>query len=164
MSSWRGFREEVDLPAIAPSYIYAFFALITVSSILISSFAAYATTLRNIPEREQLENLLSYVASKGYELVALTTATNSSSEIALQLPASIGNKEYWVRLSNDSSKAWVEGALGKIHEGNVFNRVYLPKTVAVLGNYSSGYGPAVLECSVNGSTINLHLSAWRDST
>jgi hypothetical protein len=38
------------MPAIASSYVYAFFALICVSSILISAFAAYATTLRTIPE------------------------------------------------------------------------------------------------------------------
>lgn len=151
------------MPAIAPSYIYAFFALIAVSSILISSFAAYTATLRTIPEREQLENLLNFVASKGCELVALATATNSSSKAVLQLPTAIGNRQYWVRLRNDSSKAWVEGALGSMHEGNVFNRVYLPKTVTVLGSYSSDHGPAVLECSTNSSKINLHLSAWRES-
>ncbi len=149
------------MPAIASSYIYAFFALIAVSSILISSFAAYATTLRTIPEMEQLENLLHHVASKGLELVSLTAATNSTSEAILRLPSSIGNRQYWVRLRGDSSKAWAEGALGTIHEGSVANRVYLLKAVSVQGSYSSGYGSAVLECYVNGSVINLHLRTWR---
>lgn len=151
------------MPTIAPSYIYAFFALIAVSSILISSFSAYASTLRTIPEMEQLENLLNHVASRGYELITLTTATNSSSEAALQLPAAIGNKQYWLRLRSESSKAWVEGALGSMHAGSVTNRVYLPKTVSASGNYSSGYGSAVLECYVNGSAISLHLSPWREN-
>ena len=151
------------MPAIAPSYIYAFFALIIVSSILISSFAAYATNLRAIPEIKQLEKLLNNIASKGYDLITLTTATNSTSETVLQLPSTIGTKQYWIRLRNEFSQAWVEGALGAIHEGNVTNRVYLPKTVSVLGNYSSGYGPAVLECYMNGTTINLRLSAWREN-
>lgn len=151
------------MPAIAPSYIYSFFALIIVSTLLISSFAAYATTLRTIPEIEQLENLLNHVASKGYELITLTTATNSTTEAVLQLPSTIGTKQYWIRLRNESSKVWVEGALGSIHEGSVTNRVYLPKTLSVYGNYSSGYGPAVLECYINGSTISLCLTPWREN-
>ncbi len=151
------------MPAIAPSYIYAFFALVAVSSILIFSFSAYASTLRTIPEREQLENLLNHVASKGYELITLVTTTNSTSEVVLQLPSAIGNKQYWIRLRNEPSKAWVEGALGSIHGGNVTNRVYLPKTVSVFGDYSSGFGPAVLECYINGSTVNLRLTYWREN-
>lgn len=149
------------MPALAPSYIYAFFALIAVSSILVSSFSAYAVTLRTIPEVEQLGNLLEYVAAKGYELAALTAKTNSTSEVVLQLPSTIGNKQYWLRLRGDSAKTWVEGALGLIHGGNITNRVYLPKAIHAFGNYSSSYAPAVLECSMNGSTTTLTLSTWR---
>ncbi|MDH5495409.1 MAG: hypothetical protein OEY24_06890, partial [Candidatus Bathyarchaeota archaeon] len=108
-------------------------------------------------------NLLNHVASKGYELIIITTATNSTSEAVLQLPIAIGTKQYWIRLSNESSKTWVEGALGAIHEDSVANREYLPKTVSVSGNYSSGYGPAVLECYINGSTVSLRLTSWRES-
>jgi hypothetical protein len=151
------------LPAIAPSYIYAFFALIAVSTILISSFSAYAATLRTIPEMEQLENMVNHVASKGYELITLTTTTNASSEAVLQLPAAVGNKQYWIRLRSESSNAWVEGDLGSISERTVTNRVYLPKTVSASGNYLSGYGAVVLECSVNGPIISLHLSPWREN-
>lgn len=105
--------------------------------------------------------MLNRIASKGYELITLTTVTNSTSEAVLQLPSAIGNKQYWIRLRNMTSKAWIEGALGSIHKGNIANRVYLPKTVSALGNYSSGYGPAVLKCYMNGSTVNLHLNTWR---
>lgn len=149
------------MPAIAPSYIYNFFALITVASILISSFAAYTTTLRNIPATKQLENLLNHVAAKGYELIALTTAANATSVTVLRLPSTIGDRRYWVRLRNEPSKAFVEGALESIHEGSPCSRVYLPKTVSVVGNYSSEYGPAVLECYTANSTITLQLSCWR---
>ena len=151
------------MPTLAPSYIYAFFALVAVSSILVSSYATYTTVLRTIPEIEQLKNLLNHVASKGYELAALTAATNSTLEATLQLPTSIGNKQYWIRLRNEGSKAWVEGALGTIHAGNVTNRVYLPNTVVAIGNYSSGYGPVLLESHLDGATITLRLSSWRDS-
>jgi hypothetical protein len=151
------------MPAIASSYVYAFFALISVSSILISAFAAYAATLRTIPEVEQLRNLLEFVAAKGCELVALTTTTNSTSRATIQLPSSFGSKQYWVRLESESTKAWVEGALGEIHEGRVVDRVYLPKAISVSGNYSSSYGPGVLECYIDTSTVHLELSTWRDN-
>ncbi len=151
------------MPAIAPSYIYAFFALITVSGILISSYGAYTATLRAIPEVEQMENLLNHVAAKGYELITLTTATNSTSDAVLQLPSTIGNKHYWVRLRNESSETWVEGALGSIHEYNIANRAYLPKAVSVFGEYSSESGSAFLECYMNSSTVNLRLSSWREN-
>ncbi|MCW4055459.1 MAG: hypothetical protein NWE82_01600 [Candidatus Bathyarchaeota archaeon] len=164
MSSWKESKGEVErMPAIASSYIYAFFALISVSSILISAFAAYAATLRTIPETEQLQNLLEFVAAEGCELVALTSTTNSTSRATIQLPSSIGSKQYWVRLGSESTKAWVEGALGEIHEGSVVDRVYLPRAISVSGNYSSSYGPGVLECYMDAATVNLRLSTWRDS-
>ena len=152
------------MPTIAPNYIYAFFALIAVSSILISAFAAYATTLRTIPEIEQLENLLSHIATEGYKLITLTMVTNSTSEVTLQLPSTIGNKRYWIRLCNESTKAWVEGGLGDIQKLTVQNRIYLPKTVSASGHYSSSHGPASLECEMNGFTIKLYLRNWREST
>ncbi|MFQ6068534.1 MAG: hypothetical protein ACE5KD_03220 [Candidatus Bathyarchaeia archaeon] len=151
------------MPTIAPSYIYSFFALVAVSSILISSFAAYATTLRTIPEMEQVENLLNHVASKGYELIILTITANTTSEAILLLPSTIGNKHYWIRLRNESLQAWVEGALGSILEGSITNRVYLPKRIFAFGNYSSGHGPALLECYMNGSTVNLYLTSWGEN-
>jgi hypothetical protein len=163
-SNWKESKEKAEeLPALAPSYIYAFFALVAVSSILVSSYATYTTTLRTILEVEQLKNLLNHVASKGYELAALTAATNSTLEASLQLPTTIGNKQYWIRLRNEGSKAWVEGALGTIHTGNITNRVYLPKTVVAMGNYSSGYGPVLLKSYLDGTSITLSLSSWRDS-
>ncbi len=151
------------MPTIAPSYIYAFFALVAVSSILISSFAAYATSLRTLPEMRQLQNLLNRVAAKSCELITLTTTTNSSSEAVLKLPSTIGNKHYWIRLHKETSKAWVEGVFSSMSLGNSTQRVYIPNFVFPSGNHSSAYGPAILECSMNGSTVKLHLESWRDS-
>ena len=147
---------------IAPNYIYTFFALIAVSSILITSFGAYATTLRNVPEIGQLNSLLRHVATMGIELATLVETTNSTSKVILQLPSRIGAKRFWMRLSNDSRKTWVEGGLGSIHEGSPVNQVYLRTAVAVFGSYSSEYGPAALECFMNSSIITLHLGLWRE--
>lgn len=151
------------MPAIAPSHIYAFFALTIVASILISSFSAYMTTLKTIPEIQQLENIIKHVASQAYELITLANAANSTSKTILELPSTIGNRQYWFRLCNNSSKAWVEGALGTPHKSKVAHQISLPKMVMASGNYSSGYGPALLESYFDGTHV-LHLSAWRGNT
>jgi hypothetical protein len=150
------------VPAIAPSYIYAFFALTIVASILISSFSAYMTTLRTIPEIQQLENIMEHVVSQAYKLIALASTANSTSRTILQLPSTIGNRLYWFRLGSNSSEAWIEGALGTPHKGRAMHLVSLPKTVRAFGNYSSSYGPALLESYFEGTNV-LHLSSWRES-
>jgi hypothetical protein len=151
------------VPVIAPSYVYSFFALVAISSILIAAFSSYTSTLRRIPEVEQLQNLLNHVASKGYELIALGTATNSTSRAVLQLPPAIGSRSYWIRFRTEPARAWVEGSVGPAHLSAVAERVFFPKQVYAQGNYSCGYGPALLDCFMNGSTINLRLRTWSES-
>ncbi len=151
------------MPTIAPSYLYAIFALIAVSSILISSFASYTTALRAIPEAEQLRNLLRQIASEGFELMTIVGTTNSSLETTLRLPSAIGSKQYWIRLRNEPAESWIEGSLGTIHEGAGAHRVFLPRTVSASGNYSSGWGPAILSCSLNNSAVILLLKSWRNT-
>jgi len=150
------------MPTITPSYIYTFFAMLIVSSILISSFSAYVVALKTIPEIQQLENLLKHVASQGYRLITLTNVANSTSRVVLELPSAIGSKQYWFRLCNDSSRAWVEGALGPITKVNVGNQVPLPNMIVAIGNYSSVNGPAVLESYWDQTIPVLHLIAWSE--
>ena len=151
------------MPSIALNHIYSFFALITVSSILITSFGAYATTLRNIPESKQLNNLIKHIANIGSELVTLTETTNSTSKVTLQLPSRIGIKRYWIRLTNDSQKTWIEGALGAVYQGDLATRIYILPHVEATGNYTSESDPACLECSLNGSRVILSLDTWRET-
>ncbi|MCW4052900.1 MAG: hypothetical protein NWE78_06820 [Candidatus Bathyarchaeota archaeon] len=151
------------MPAIAPSYIYAFFALTIVASILISSFSTHMTTLKAISEIQQLENIIKHVATQSYKLITLANTANSTSKTILELPLKIGNRQYWFRLCTNSSNAWVEGALGTPHKSKVTHQVSLPKMVMASGNYSSGYGPALLESYYDGTHV-LSLSAWRGNT
>jgi hypothetical protein len=152
------------MPTHAASYLYSFFGLTVVSCILISSFSAFAVNLQAAPERLQLTTLLNHVASKGCELVAFTAVTNSTSEEILDLPPSIGSKRFWIRLSNLSSSVWIEGSLGVMHEHPGPERVYLPKGIAVAGNYSSSFGSAILRCHRQGSTIHLTLSKREETS
>jgi hypothetical protein len=137
------------LPSITPSYLYTFVALIAVSSLLIFSFMAYAEALRASSETRQLKNLMDYVSAKNTELLILTLATNATSEVFLPMPTSIGNKQYWLRLCNDSDKAWLEGGLGNVPMEGTELRVYLPEEASATGYYIGGYGAVHLKCYLN---------------
>ena len=146
------------MPSIALNHLYTFIALTIVSILLISSYSSYANTLQTIPEIEQLKNILDHVAAKGNELLTLVTTTNSTAHTIMQLPPTIGNREYWIRIRNDTSNVWIEGALGQIDESGRECEIFLPGRASTWGYYIGGYGPAMLECYVNGSVPQLNLS------
>ena len=139
------------MPSITPSYLYTFVALMAVSSLLIFSFMAYAEALRVSSETRQLKNLMDHVAAKSTELLTLTLATNATSEAFLPMPVSIGNKQYWLRLCNNSEKTWLEGGLGNVPMEGTELRVYLPKEASATGYYIGGYGAVHLRCYSNAS-------------
>jgi type II secretory pathway pseudopilin PulG len=149
------------MPSTIPSNIYTMIALAIVGALLVATVNSYAGTLRNTSEIEQLRNLLSQVAAKGIELLTLTASTNSSAEASVQLPASIGTQQYWMRARNDSSNVWIEGALGKMTDVEAPNKVYLPRIVSAAGHFVSGYGSAILQTHMNGSTPQFDLSSQR---
>lgn len=146
------------MPAITPSYLYTFVALIAVSSLLVFSFADYTNALRSSSELKQLRNLLDCVAAKGTELIVLSQTTNASTEAFVQMPSSIGNKQYWLRLRNDSVKAWLEGGLGDEPVSETELRVYIPKKTSATGYYIGGYGAVRLECSLISGTPHIQLA------
>ena len=147
------------MPSTIPGHIYTMIALAVIGSLLIATVNSYTTSLRNASEIEQLRNLLSQVAAKGSELITLVASANLSAHASLQLPASIGTQQYWLRARNNSSNAWIEGALGQMVDVAVPNRVYLPRGPSVSGYYVSGYGAAILEAYMDGSNPQLNLSS-----
>lgn len=134
-------------------------ALAAVSALLIATINSFTTTLKATSEMEQLKNILSHVAARGNELLTIASATNSSTRVFLQLPATIGYQQYWIRASNDSQSTWIEGNLGQITKINAPNRVFLPQGASATGSYVSGDGPAVLESYMNGSIPQLNLAS-----
>jgi len=147
------------LPSITSSYLYTFVALIAVSSLLVFSFMAYADALRVSSEVKQLKNLMNYVATKGTELLTLTLTTNATAEAFLQMPASVGNKQYWLQLRNDSSRAWLEGGFGNLPMEETELRVYLPKEASATGCYIGGYGAASLKCFLDAGVPQILLAS-----
>jgi len=134
-------------------------ALAAVGALLVAAINAYTTTLRTTSEIEQLKNLLSVVAAKGTDLLTIAAATNSSAQVFLQLPATIGYQQYWMRAGNDSSGTWIEGNLGQITDIESSNRVFLPQGTSASGTFAGGYGPAILKSYMNGSTPQLNIAS-----
>ncbi|MEM3580325.1 MAG: hypothetical protein QXH40_00430 [Candidatus Bathyarchaeia archaeon] len=137
------------MPAITPSYLYTFFAIIAVGSILLVSFMGYANAIRLSSEMGKLKDLVDLVAAKATELISLAKAANTTAEVFIQAPAAIGDRLYWLMLGNDSSMVWVEGGLGNTPIAEAGVRVYLPSTALAYGYYVSGYGAILLKCSMN---------------
>ncbi|GEM_PF-374524 len=153
------------MPAITPGYLYTFFALIAVSSILLASFMDYANAIRFSSETWKLKDLMDHVAAKTTQLLTLALTANASAENYIQAPAAIGNKQYWLALKNDSAKAWLEGGFGNTPTEGVELRVYLPCKAEASGFYIGGYGAIRLTCSagvvanppriqISGSSLN----------
>ena len=146
------------MPSIALNHLYTFIAVTIVSVLLVSSYSSYANTLQTIPETEQLKNILDHVAAKGNELLTLVITTTSKAHTLVQLPPTIGNRQYWIRICNDTSNVWIEGALGQLDESVQEYKIFLPGKASTSGYYVGGYGPAMLECYMNGSVPQLNLS------
>lgn len=137
------------MPAITPSYLYTFFAIIAVSSILLVSFMDYASAIRTSSEISKLKDLMDFVAAKATQLISLARTTNATAEAFIQAPAAIGNRGYWLMLRNDSLRVWLEGGLGKTPIEEAGMRVYIPGMALAHGYYVGGYGAICLKCSIN---------------
>ncbi|MEM2971466.1 MAG: hypothetical protein QW270_03485 [Candidatus Bathyarchaeia archaeon] len=149
------------MPAITPSYLYTFIALIAVSSLLTASFVAYASALRSSSEARKLKNLMDYVAAESTKLLTLTLTTNATATAYLQMPTAIGERQYWLELHNDSVKAWLEGGFGNSPVEGVDLRVYLPNRVLATGYYISGYGAAQLKCQFDADVLCIQLASFK---
>jgi len=134
-------------------------ALAVVGALLVASINAYTTTLKTTSEIQQLKNLLNVVAAKGMELLTIAASTNSSTQVFLQLPTTIGYRQYWMRAGNDSSTAWIEGNLGQITDIEAPNRILLPQGTSACGSFVGGYGQAVLKSYMNGSIPQLNIAS-----
>jgi hypothetical protein len=149
------------MPSIIPSYIQMFIAMIAVGTLLIFSFNSYAATLRFVPETEQLDNVLNYVAAKATELMT-STQTGTVAQLYLNLPTGIGNQQYWILLQNDTVQFWLMAGFGTDWNTTSSYKVFLPGNLIASGHHLSIYGPAVLESWMNGSVRRLFLTSARN--
>jgi hypothetical protein len=146
------------MPSVVSSYVYTFAALVAVSALLIFSVNSYAYSLRAASEQDQLQSILTGVAAKANEILTLVTTNNASLTVSLSMPTTIGNQYYWLRIRNDSSRAWVEGALGEFHEGLVGLQVFMPGYAVMSGYFISVKGIATLHGYMDALTPQLSLT------
>ncbi|MDG6223428.1 MAG: hypothetical protein QCH99_09230 [Candidatus Bathyarchaeota archaeon] len=145
------------MPSIIPSYVYTFFALTIMGTLLICAFASFSVSVKQDVEIEQLKNLLQHVAAESCELISTTTSNNSTATLRLSMPSNLCEKSYWLQFRNDSSHAWVEGGLASTPVETSL-KIYVPGTVTASGLYKSGYGFAELRCELQEGTVFLNLS------
>jgi len=146
------------MPSVVSSYVYTFAALVAVSALLIFSVNSYAYSLRAASEQDQLQSILTGVAAKANEILTLVTTNNASLTMSLSMPTTIGDQYYWLRIRNDSSKAWVEGALGEFHESLTGLQVVIPSYAVMSGYFISVKGIATLRGYMDASTPQLNLA------
>ena len=114
------------MPSNSIDFFYSFLLMMTIGTILTFSFSSYVSSLRQVSEVNQLKEVLNQVAAKATEALSIVTENNTTLSIVVRLPLTIGNNDFWIRLTNDSSKAWLEGAFGSIpRSGEQEHRVYL---------------------------------------
>ena len=102
---------------------------------------------------------MNYMAAKSTDLLTLTSTTNATVEAYLQMPAAVGNKQYWLQLCSDSARTWLEGGLGDMLMEGTEMRVYLPKEAFAAGYFIGGYGVACLRCYVSAGVPQIRLAS-----
>jgi hypothetical protein len=145
------------LPSIIPAYVYTLFAALIVGSIVICACGLSTLSVKNEAAQQQLSNIAEYVATGSLELTSHAKADNLTTTLSLTVPSSVGDQRYWIQIKNDSSKAWVEVGFGTTPTVSE-QRTYIPAEVVASGTYTSGLGPATLECYSGNSNVYLTLS------
>ena len=108
------------------------FAALIVGTIIVSSCSLSMVNIKNEAENQQLANIDEYVATQSLTLITQATQDNQNTTQFLDLPSQIGNQEYWICITNDSSGAWVASGFGTTVTLSQ-PQIYIPADVAASG-------------------------------
>lgn len=150
------------MPSQATNYFYTLVAMGVISLMLTNAFEGQVGALEVTAEKKELRRLMEAVAAEGTELMSITEATGAPVKVSIETPTTMGNRQYWVRLESDGSKAWVEGGFGDPWTGTLLREAYLPWNVSASGTYRGGYGTLSLNCTDLGSGPVLVMGRWED--
>jgi hypothetical protein len=146
------------MPSIIPSYVYSIFAALIVGAIIVYACSISTLTVKNQANNQQLKNIDNYVATQSLSLLTHTTENNQNTTQFLDIPSSIGNQRFWIRIANDSSGAWVESGFGTTVSSNKF-KICIPANFDASGYFISGSGRAKLQCQFENQTATLTLTS-----
>jgi hypothetical protein len=144
------------VPTIIPGYVYSLFAALLVGVILVYTCSVATVNIKADANQQQLKNIEQYVAAQSLTLISHTTQNQNTTQ-SLDIPPQIGNQLFWIRITNDSSTAWVESGFGDtalssdVHEA-------IPAQVAASGSFISGSGRPLLECYLENGVATLTLT------
>jgi hypothetical protein len=131
------------LPSIIPSYVYSLFAALVVGTIIIAACSVQTLGIKNEALNQQLTNISDYVATQSLTLLSQSNENTYTTTQYIEIPSQIGNQIFWIKIANDSSRAWVESGFGTNATTSQL-RVYIPANVVASGTFISGSGRALL--------------------
>jgi hypothetical protein len=146
------------MPSIIPGWVYSIFAALMVGAIIVYACSISSLNVKNQANTQQLKNIEEYVATQSLSLLSHTTKNNQNTTQFLDIPSSIGNQRFWIRIANDSSGAWVESGFGTTLSSNSFQR-NIPASFDASGYFISGSGKAKLQCQFENQTATLTLTS-----
>ena len=142
---------------IIPGYMYSLFAALVVGTIIVSACSLSMVNIKNESASQQLSNVDQYVAAQSLIMINQVAANGQNVTQILDLPANIGNQQYWISLGNSSSSAWVESGFGGVAM-QTHPQSYIPANVVASGTYVCGWGRPFLQCCVVNQTVTLILA------
>ena len=146
------------MPSIIPGYVYSIFAALIVGAIIVYACSISSLNIKNQANTQQLKNIDKYVATQSLSLLSQTTENNQNTTQFLDIPSSIGNQRFWIRIANDSSGVWVESGFGTTVNSNNL-QMSIPANIDASGYFISGSGRAKLQCQFENQIATLTLTS-----
>jgi hypothetical protein len=146
------------MPSIIPGWVYSIFAALIVGTIIVYACSISTLNVKNQANSQQLKNIDEYVATQSLSLLSHTTENNQNTTQFLDIPSSIGNQRFWIRIANDSSGAWVESGFGTTLSSNSL-QMNIPANFDASGYFISGSGRAKLQCQFENQIATLTLTS-----
>jgi len=145
------------MPTIIPDYVYSLFAALIVGVIVVSCCSVATNAIRVDADKQQLRNVAEYVATQSLMLLSHGDAGTQNVTQYLDVPSQVGHQRFWIRITNDTSTAWVESGFGaEVLSSQI--KVEVPANVAASGSFVSGSGRALLQCSFESGVASLTLT------
>ena len=146
------------MPSIIPGWVYSIFAALIVGAIIVCVCNISTLNVKNQANNQQLKNIEEYVATQSLSLLSHTTENNQNTTQFLDIPSTIGNLRFWIRIANDSSGGWVESGFGTTPSSNSL-QMNIPAYFGASGYFISGSGRAKLQCEFENQIATLTLTS-----
>lgn len=147
------------MPTQGTNYFYTLIAMGFIALIITAAFNNHVEGILTLSEKMKLMKIGESIASHSTDLIILSKTTGATTNVILNTPLLIRNKQYWIRLNSDESGAWLEGSFGDPLNNQTLFCIELSKNVLAHGTHKSENGTLSLNCSIQGSYTILKLGS-----